>query len=299
MERDEILGEGGVQEGFVHSLRELRKGAPELYGIPTGTKLDEMFYRIEIDEDGKIRRRALGGIPYLSVMNIVGQPDTGKSLFAHQFSVYQAGRGYPVVFCTVETPASFLYTQFKQKSLVMGMDFEKVEENTIVVDASTSWSLRNNLRSFLETLEYAIEKKDAKIVIVDSITGLYENREMLARQIVREVYNTLKKKKVTSILISQKRSGHQADTPEAAGGLAVAHIVDGTIIFSKQLISSSQMARIYRMPLGSVLRTLRIDGCRMTAHDSNEYVFEISEAGLIEIKEKLSDFVRKGREEEE
>jgi len=291
VEKDELFGDGGVHEDSVHALKELKRGAPELYGIPTGTKLDEMFYKVEV-EDGKIKKRSLGGIPYLSVLNIVGQPDTGKSLFAQQFSVYQAGRGYPVVFCTVETPANFLYTQLKQKAAVMGMDFERVEENTIVVDASSNWTLRNNLRSFIDTLEYAIEKKDAKIVVIDSITGLYENREMMARQVVREVYNALKKAKVTAILISQKRSGHQADTPEAAGGLAVAHILDGTVIFNKLIISSAPMARTYHMPLGSVLRTLRIDGCRMTAHDSNEYVFEITDAGLIEIKEKLSDFIK-------
>jgi KaiC/GvpD/RAD55 family RecA-like ATPase len=104
--------------------------------------------------------------------------------------------------------------------------------------------------------------------------------------------------KVTAILISQKRSGHQADTPEAAGGLAVAHILDGTIIFNKIIIASPSVARTYHMPLGSVLRTLRIDGCRMAAHDSDEHVFEITEEGLIEIKERLSEFIAKREEKD-
>ena len=54
-----------------YELKELESRSPRLFGIPTGTKLDEMFFKIEV-EDGKYIKKPLGGLPYLSVMNITG-----------------------------------------------------------------------------------------------------------------------------------------------------------------------------------------------------------------------------------
>ncbi|AKG91490.1 KaiC domain protein, AF_0795 family [Geoglobus ahangari] len=274
-----------------YELRELESKAPKLFGIPTGTKLDEMFYRVEREGD-KYVKKPLGGIPHLAVMNITGVPDTGKSVFAEQFAVTQASHGYKVLFVTVESPANFLYTALKQKAEAMGADFSKVEENVVVIDAAESDELRENVKALLDTMAYAIKEKKCTNVIIDSITGLYEHKEVMARQIVRQVFNFLKKFRQTGILISQKRSAQASESAEAAGGLAVAHIVDGTIVLDKKLIESRWDANLYGLPLGEVLRTIRIDGCRMTAHDSRTWVFEITDAGLIEIVAPLSEYIK-------
>ncbi|NOY12005.1 MAG: KaiC domain-containing protein [Archaeoglobi archaeon] len=274
-----------------YELRELESKAPKLFGIPTGTKLDEMFYRVEREGD-KYVKKPLGGIPHLAVMNITGVPDTGKSVFAEQFAVTQASHGYKVLFVTVESPANFLYTALKQKAEAMGADFSKVEENVVVIDAAESDELRENVKALLDTMAYAIKEKKCTNVIIDSITGLYEHKEVMARQIVRQVFNFLKKFRQTGILISQKRSAQASESAEAAGGLAVAHIVDGTIVLDKKLIESRWDVNLYGLPLGEVLRTIRIDGCRMTAHDSRTWVFEITDAGLIEIVAPLSEYIK-------
>ncbi len=279
-------------------LGELKSKAPKLFGIPTGTKLDEMFYKIEVDEEGKFVKKPLGGIPYLSVLNLTGVPDSGKSVLAEQFAVTQAGNGYRVLFVTVESPANFLYTALKQKSMALGIDFSKVEENVVVIDASQSEELRENPRALLDTMAYAIKDKKITNVIIDSITGLYEHREMMARQIVRQFFNFLKKWKQTGLFVSQKRSSQGSDTAEAAGGLAVAHIVDGTIILDKKLIDNRWDVSLYGLPIGSVLRTIRIDGCRLCGHDSRTWVFEISEVGTIEIICPLSEYIKKKAEKE-
>ncbi|MCW3136254.1 MAG: KaiC domain-containing protein [Canidatus Methanoxibalbensis ujae] len=273
-----------------YELGELESRAPKLFGIPTGTKLDEMFFKME-EEDGKIVKKPLGGLPYLSVMNITGVPDSGKSVLAEQFAVTQADAGYRVLFVTVENPANFLYTSLKQKSTAMHADFSKVEENIVVIDASESNELRENPKALLDTMAHAIREKKVTNVIVDSITGLYEHREMMARQIVRLFFNFLKKWSQTGILVSQKRSSQMSESAEAAGGLAVAHIVDGTIVLDKKLIESRWDA-IYGLPIGSVLRTIRIDGCRITGHDSRIWVFEITEFGTIEIISPLSEYIK-------
>ncbi|MBE8539524.1 KaiC domain-containing protein [Geoglobus acetivorans] len=273
-----------------YELKELETKAPKLFGIPTGTKLDDMFYRIEREGDRYIKK-PLGGIPHLAVMNITGVPDTGKSVFAEQFAVTQANSGYRVLFVTVESPANFLYTALKQKAEAMGADFSRVEENIVVIDAAESDELRENVRALIDTMAYAIREKKTSNVIIDSITGLYEHKEVMARQIVRQVFNFLKKFRQTGILVSQKRSAQASESAEAAGGLAVAHIVDGTIVLDKKLIETRWDVNLYGLPLGEVLRTLRIDGCRLTAHDSKTWVFEITDTGLVDIISPLSDYV--------
>ncbi|HDI53123.1 MAG TPA: KaiC domain-containing protein, partial [Candidatus Bathyarchaeota archaeon] len=129
--------------------------------------------------------------------------------------------------------------------------------------------------------------------VIDSITGLYEHREVMARQIVRMFFNFLKRWRQTGIFISQKRSAQASDTAEAAGGLAVAHIVDGSIVLDKVLIDNAWKSKLYGLPIGSVLRTIRIDGCRLTGHDTRTWVFEITEAGTIKIISPLSEFIER------
>ena len=276
-----------------YELDELREKAPKLFGVPTGTKLDEMFWKVDF-EGGRPVKKPLGGIPYLSIINLTGIPDSGKSLLAEQFALHQANQGYKVLFVTVESPANFLYTSLKTKSLYLGLDFERISSNIIVVDASENAELREDPRALMDTMAYAIKEKQTNNVIIDSITGLYEHKEMMARQIVRQFFNFLKKWRQTSIFVSQKRSAQGAETAEAAGGLAVAHIVDGSIVLDKKLIESRWEMSTYKLPIGSVIRTIRIDGCRLTGHDTRTWVFDISEGGTIEIVSPLEDLVRGG-----
>ncbi len=275
-----------------YELKDLESRAPRLFGIPTGTKLDEMFFKIE-EEDGKFVKKPLGGIPYLSVLNLTGVPDTGKSLLAEQFAVTQANAGYRVLFVTVESPANFLYTALKQKAQALNADFSKVEENVVVIDASENDELRENPRALMDTMAYAIKEKKVTNTIIDSITGLFEHKEVMARQIVRQFFNFLKKFRQTALLVSQKRSAQASETAEAAGGLAVAHIVDGTIVLDKKIIESRWDVNLYGLPLGSVLRTIRIDGCRLCGHDSRTWVFEITEIGTIDIISPLSEYIKR------
>ena len=284
----------GPKPRKVYELSELAKEVPELFGVPTGTKLDELFFAMQRDPaTGKFVKKPLGGIPYRSVLNVVGQPDTGKSLFAEQFACYQAARGYRVLFVTSESPAEFLYAGLQQRAMALGIDFARAEQNIFVIDASIDTQLREDIKTLLRTLEYAIRTKRTSITVVDSITGFYEHKEMAARQIVRAVFNMLKRYKQTALLVSQKRSSQGAETAEAAGGLAVAHIVDGTIVMDKKLIETKWEMNLYGLDLGSVLRTVRIDGCRLCGHDTSTWIMEITESGLIGIKERLSDFIRR------
>jgi len=270
-----------VKEAVI-SAKEAGKKAPKIEGVPTGIEgLDELFYVAEI-KNNKPVKKLLGGMPKYSVCNITGVNDTGKSLMAEQFAIFQA-QNEKVCFITVETPANFVVSSMKMRAKAMNIDESVIDENIIFIDATSSYKLREEIPTFLNTLAYAIKEYNIKFTVIDSITGLFENKEMMARSIVRRVYNFLKKWYQTSILISQKRSGHDLLSSEAAGGYAVGHIVDGTIVLSKELIDSSYKARLYKKPIGEMVRLFRIDGCRMCGHDGKVHFFEITETGIVRV----------------
>ncbi len=272
----------------------VRQGA-QLFGVPTGIEgLDEMLFTVEL-EGGRPVKRPLGGLPYRSVTNLTGVPDTGKSLMVEQFAVKQASMGYPVCFVTVESPANFVAAGLRKRAEAMGVDWDEVKERIVLIDAASYRELREEIPTLLKTMAHVIEGYDTKNVVIDSITGLFEAREVAARSIVREVFNFLKRWGQTAILISQKRSSHVAETAEAAGGYAVSHILDGTIVLNKELVTSRWQEQLYGVPVGEVVRTIRIDGCRMTGHDTSTHLLEITELGLVRVGPSLSELRARAR----
>ena len=277
-----------LKESIMVGGKALEK-APEIKGIPTGIGgLDELFFQTKV-EDGKVKKELLGGIPSYTVFNITGVSDTGKSLMVEQFTVKRASEGEKVIFITVESPSHFVINSIQGRSYAMGVDFNKIKDNIILIDAASYPSLRDNLPTLFNTLAYAIKTYKAKYTVIDSVTGLFEAKEMMARTIVRQVFNFLKKWHQTALLVSQKRSGHEELTAEAAGGYAVGHIVDGTMVVAKVLIDSQYKAKIYGKPIGEIVRLFRIDGCRVAGHDTRTRFFEITDQGLVKIGKPLSE----------
>ena len=276
-----------VKESIITAKEALKK-APELTGVQTGIEgLDNLFFYVDIENSTPVKK-PLNGIPKYSVCNITGVNDTGKSLLAEQFAVFRA-QYERVCFVTLETPANFLVTSLKLRAKALGIDENVVDENIVFIDATGEYRLREEIPTFLNTLAYAIKTYDIKDVVIDSLTGFFENKEMMARVIVRRIYNFLKKWYQTSMVISQKRSSHELLSSESAGGYAVSHIVDGTIVLSKEIIDSPYKSKIYKKPIGDVVRFFRIDGCRMCGHDTRVKFLEITQTGIIKIKGEEND----------
>lgn len=278
-----IYGEGEVDLSAVFKGSEAIEKAPKIYGVPTGIEgLDDLFF-IVVSEKGKLVKKNLGGIPAYSVFNITGVSDTGKSLMVEQFAVKQASLGEKVAFITVETPANFVASSLALRASAMGLNFKDFEDNIIIIDAASSTKLRENLPDLLATLAYVIKEYKVKFTVIDSVTGLFETKEMMARLVVRRLFNFMKKWYQTALFVSQKRSGHEELTAEAAGGYAVGHIVDGTMVLAKELIDSPYKAKMYGKSVGDIVRLFRIDGSRMCGHDTKTHFLEITETGLVKI----------------
>jgi len=277
-----------VVEESIWVAGEAIKKAPKLYEVPTGVEgLDDLFFTSEV-QDGKPVRKSLGGIPAYSVVNITGVSDTGKSLMVEQYAIKQASRGEAVAFITVEAPAHFVVTGLRERAKAMGIEFEGVENNIILIDAASHGRLRDNIPDLLATLAHVIKTYKVRHTIIDSVTGLYEAREMQARVVVRQLFNFMKKWYQTSLFVSQKRSGHEELTAEATGGYAISHIVDCSMVLFKDLILTPSQAKLYKKPIGEIVRLFRIDGCRLCGHDTKTHFMEITELGIVKIGPPIS-----------
>ncbi|MBC7216688.1 MAG: KaiC domain-containing protein [Candidatus Caldatribacterium sp.] len=271
----------------LYSLSELAKEAPPLEGVPTGVPgLDSLFFRLAFEKD-KPKRIPLPGFPRFAVIHLTGVPDTGKSLIAEQFALTQAKRGEKVLFVTVELPGPFLVQSVRERARVLDIPWEKATENILLVDAAKHFELREDVLALSALIERVVQREKVQHVVIDSITGLYEGKEMMARSIVRRLYHTVKSLYQTALFVSQKRSSHEETSAEAAGGYAVPHIVDCTIVLSKFVVATKQASTLYGRPVGDVVRTLRIDGCRVCGHDTRTYLAEITEEGVFSLKGPL------------
>lgn len=292
-EHEEAYRKPEVVEESILRFKDAKEKAPELEGVPTGIEgLDDMFFRT-VFKRGKVKQVPLGGIPRYSIMNLTGVADTGKSLMVEQYAIFQAGRDERVAFITVESPAAFVAMGMKERAKALKVDESKIDENIIFIDVASHSRLREDLPSLLSTIAHAIKTYKIKHTIIDSITGLYEHKEMMARTIVRQIFNFLKKWYQTSLLVSQKRSGHELLSAEAAGGYAVAHIVDGTLVLYKETIDSTYKERLYGLPIGEMVRLFRIDGCRLSGHDTRIRLFEITPSGIVRIGPSLIELRKK------
>ncbi|MEN3202710.1 MAG: KaiC domain-containing protein [Atribacterota bacterium] len=278
-----------VDEGL-YSFSELVREAPLLEGIPTGVPgLDSLFFRLVPRGDGGFQKVPLPGFPRFAVIHLTGVPDTGKSLIAEQFALAQAKRGEKVLFVTVELPGPFLVQSVRERARLLGVSWEQVTENILLADVAKHFELREDVLALSALIERVVSREKIQHVVIDSITGLYEGKEMMARSIVRKLYHTLKSLYQTGLFVSQKRSSHEETSAEAAGGYAVPHIVDCTIVLSKFVVTTKQSSAFYGKPVGDIVRTLRIDGCRVCGHDTRTYLAEITEEGIFSLKGPLSE----------
>lgn len=239
--------------------------------VKTGTILDNLFYKYE---NGKIK--TLGGIPKYNLLLLTGTNGTGKSLLSQQIT-NNISQKEKVIYITSEVPASFIFSSLKRLP-----NFNR--ENIIILDAQdTIYDIDKTLNELISI----IKETKAKFLVIDSITAFYEHLENKARIIVRKMYNTLKKFYITGIFINQKRSSHEENSSEGAGGYAVAHILDGTIVMIKKIIEKKWDEEFYSTEKGKMIRIIRIDDCRTTLHSTKEHIFKINPDGSFEIiKEK-------------
>lgn len=200
-----------------------------------------------------------GGVVVGSIVLIGGDPGIGKSTLALQMSTNLSNR------------ATVLYISAEESSLQT-----KMRANRLNSDTGDNFYIANitNLEGIFE----AINKIEAKIVIIDSVQVIYTDRVSSSPgsvSQVRECANILMqiaKQHGKSIFII----GHVTKEGAIAGPRVLEHIVDTVLYFEGDRFSNYRLLRAVKNRFGS----------------TNEVgVFEMSDRGLVEVVNPSQYFI--------
>jgi len=253
-----------------------------LMGFPTGTFIDYLF----LTPEGK----PLNGVPICGQFAITGLPGAGKSILVEEIAVRVAAAGRRVLFATAEdtwksvTPRFDLQSRMKQKAEILGLDWKNVMENLFVLDTVVFPELRD-WNTFAETYRYVVEREKIELAIIDSVTVLEAYRGALKYRVMELArYNQLHG--VTGVYINQ-RSAEMWDTYEMAGGIGLAHNLDGTIVVDYGRVYWYDQQADLEAKRGEFVRIARVLDCRMCNFERRRIRIDITADGFIKALEPI------------
>lgn len=260
--------------------------APEakkpLAGFPTGTFIDHFF----ITPEGK----SLNGIPICGQFAITGLPGAGKSILVEEIAVRVAASGKRVLYATAEdtwksaTPRFDLQSRLKQKADILGLDWNKIRENLFVLDTVAYPELRD-WTTFAETYHYVAEKEKIELAIINSVTVLEAYRGALKYRVMELArYNQVHG--VTALYVNQ-RSREIWDSYEMAGGVGLAHNLDGTIIVDYGRVYWQDQQVDLATNRGEFVRIARVLDCRMCNFERRRIRVDITPDGFLKALESI------------
>jgi KaiC/GvpD/RAD55 family RecA-like ATPase len=254
-----------------------------LISFPTGTFIDYLF----LNSEGK----TLDGLPICGQFAITGLPGAGKSILAEEISVKVAASGRTVLFATAEdtwksaTPRFDLQSRLKQKADILGLGWSKIRENLFALDTVAYPELRD-WNTFAETYRYVVEKEKIELAIIDSVTVLEAYRGALKYRVMELArYNQVHG--VTALYVNQ-RSRETWDTYEMAGGIGLAHNLDGTIIIDYGRVYWQDQQVDLETSRGEFVRIARVLDCRMCNFERKRIKVDITSDGFLRATEPES-----------
>ncbi|MEM2419619.1 MAG: ATPase domain-containing protein [Candidatus Bathyarchaeia archaeon] len=269
-------------EAFVLRPDEAVEAKKPLLGFPTGTFLDHLF----LTPEGK----SLGGIPICGQFAITGLPGAGKSILVEEIAVRVAASGRKVLYATAEdtwksaTPRFDLQSRLKQKADILGLDWEKIRQNLFVLDTVAYPELRD-WNTFAETYRYVAEKEKIELAIIDSVTVLESYRGALKYRVMELArYNQVHG--ITALYVNQ-RSSEVWDSYDMAGGIGLAHNLDGTIIVDYGRVYWQDQQVDLGVERGEFVRIARVLDCRMCNFERRRIRVDITKDGFLRVVEPL------------
>jgi KaiC/GvpD/RAD55 family RecA-like ATPase len=247
-----------------------------LAALPTGTFLDNLF----LHSDSK----PLNGLPVAGQFALTGLPGAGKSILVEEIAVNVSAAGEKVLYATAEdtwqspTPRFDLQSRMKDKADFLGRDWSKIRENLFVLDTVMFPELRE-WNTFAETYRHTVEKENIELAIIDSVTVLESYRGALKYRVM-ELASHNQMKGVTCIYVNQ-RSREVWDTYEMAGGIGLAHNLDGTIIVDYGRAFWQDQQTDLEAKRGEFVRMARVLDCRMCNFEHDRIRVDITKEGLL------------------
>jgi hypothetical protein len=260
--------------------------APEakkpLLSFPTGTFIDSFF----LTPEGK----TLNGLPICGQFAITGLPGAGKSILIEEVAVRVGASGRKVLFATAEdtwksaTPRFDLQSRLKQKADILGLDWNKIHENLFVLDTVAYPELRD-WNTFAETYRFVAEKERIELALIDSVTVLEAYRGALKYRVMElAMYNQVHG--ITALYVNQ-RSAEVWDSYDMAGGIGLAHNLDGTIIIDYGRVYWYDQQVDLEAKRGEFVRIARVLDCRMSNFERRRIKIDITSDGFLRAIEPI------------
>ena len=253
-----------------------------LMGFPTGTFIDHLF----LTPEGK----SLEGVPICGQFAITGLPGAGKSILVEEIAVRVAALGRKVLYATAEdtwksaTPRFDLQSRLKQKADILGLDWNKIRENLFVLDTVAYPELRD-WNTFAETYRYVSEKEKIELAIIDSVTVLEAYRGALKYRVMELArYNQVHG--ITALYVNQ-RSSEVWDSYDMAGGIGLAHNLDGTILIDYGRVYWQDQQVDLALGRGEFVRISRVLDCRMCNFERRRIRIDITSDGFLKALEPI------------
>jgi len=278
---------------FVLRPDEAAEAKKPFVGFPTGTFVDYLF----LTPEGK----PLNGVPICGQFAITGLPGAGKSILVEEVAVRVAAAGRKVLFATAEdtwksvTPRFDLQSRMKQKTEILGLDWKKIKKNLFVLDTVFYPELRD-WNTFAETYRYVVQKEKIELAIIDSVTVLEAYRGALKYRVMELArYNQLHG--VTGLYINQRSAEHW-DTYDMAGGIGLAHNLDGTIIVDYGRVYWEDQRIDLEARRGEFVRIARVLDCRMCNFERRRIRIDITPDGFLRAIEPIPKMAESPREKQ-
>ncbi len=201
-----------------------------------------------------------GGFPSNSINIVMGQPGTGKTIFAEQMAFYNAEDERPILYLsTLSEPIAKLIKYLQRFAF---FDEEKIGVSVHYEDIGAELAA-NGIGALIPRLREAILSSSPKIIIIDSFKALHDLGDSVAemRRMLFELTGLLTAYDTTVFLLGEYTEEQAKILPEFA-------IVDGII----QFMRSGQSARDERF-----LRVLKLRG---SSYLEGLHGFRITSKGL-------------------
>lgn len=201
-----------------------------------------------------------GGFPANSINVIMGAPGTGKTLFAQQLALHNAGSDRPILYLTtLSEPLAKVVTYLQQTAFY---DESKVGSSVLYEDLGSAL-VEQGIGALVSRVREAIRRSSPKIIIIDSFKAVHDLSTSTAemRRVVSDLAGLLSAYETTTFLVGEYSEEEVARYPEFA-------VADAIVEFARRKRNSSDE------------RYVRVSKLRGASYREGTHGFRITAAGL-------------------
>jgi circadian clock protein KaiC len=201
-----------------------------------------------------------GGFPKNSINIVMGQPGTGKSIFAEQLAFHNASDDRPILYLTTLSEPLAKMVSYLQRFAFF--DAEKIGRDVLYEDIGPHL-LDGGVAALLHCVERAIESSSPKIIVIDSFKALHDLSPSATelRRVLYELTGLLTAYETTVFLIGEYTDEDARTLPEFA-------VADGIVQFLRNPLSTRDE------------RFLRVLKLRGSGYLEGMHAFRIGSKGL-------------------